>query len=92
MVCDKYERILVCRYDYLEFADDNNIIFGKYCGHKTGQTIQVAGEYVLITFHSDGSGQERGFSLLFNTTSIGMYNVLNGLGHKGILSNWPFSR
>ena len=92
MVRDKYECILLCRYDYLKFADDNNVTFGKYCGHKTGQTIQVAGVYVLITFHSDRSVQKRGFSLLFNTTSVGMYNELNGLGHIGILSNWPFSR
>ncbi|KAL9952995.1 hypothetical protein ACROYT_G040337 [Oculina patagonica] len=52
-----------CRYDYLTIS--NNHTSGVYCGDKTGQTVLIAGDHAVITFHSDSYVQERGFLLVF---------------------------
>lgn len=57
-----------CRYDYLKITNEKKQSFGVYCGEKTGQTVNVTGDYAVITFHSDYSVQRRGFRILFNTT------------------------
>ncbi|XP_022789916.1 uncharacterized protein LOC111329440 isoform X4 [Stylophora pistillata] len=59
------EEASLCRDDYVEISNQNNFTFGKYCGIQTGRTVEVSGDYAVITFHSDFYGQTRGFSLLF---------------------------
>lgn len=54
--------------------------FGKYCGRRTGQTIIVGGDYVVIKFNSIGYG--RGFFFRFNSVSAGMYNWFDNLDGK----------
>ncbi|KAJ7376339.1 hypothetical protein OS493_035264 [Desmophyllum pertusum] len=60
-----------CRYDYLSISNENNQTFGVYCGHKTVQIVSITGDDAVITFHSDGSVQKRGFLLFFTATPIG---------------------
>ena len=57
----------VCSYDYLKIANEKNQSFGVYCGEMSGKSVVVTGEYAVITFHSDGSAQRRGFRLSFTT-------------------------
>ncbi|KAL9953494.1 hypothetical protein ACROYT_G040917 [Oculina patagonica] len=57
-----------CRLDYLSVWNENYQIFGKYCGQETGRTVTVTGEYAVIKFHSDDSGQTRGFLLSFSAS------------------------
>lgn len=66
--------VLQCRYDYVKFSNENNYIFGKYCGEKTGQTVEVTGNNALITFLSDSVYEKRGFSLVFSKVALGTYN------------------
>ncbi|PFX34149.1 Tolloid-like protein 2 [Stylophora pistillata] len=47
---------LFCRDDYVEISNQNNFTFGKYCGIQTGRTVEVSGDYAVITFHSDFYG------------------------------------
>ena len=51
-------------YDYLEIVNNGTMV-GKYCGTRTGQNILLSGEKILITFHSDGSIERRGFLIHF---------------------------
>ena len=65
-----YRRSLVyvwflCSRDYLQITNENNRVFGKYCGHRTGKTVLVSGKYVLIKFHPDSNIQDRGFLIKF---------------------------
>ena len=57
-----------CSLDYFKITNDNNVTLGKYCGDQlVGKTGVVAGNYAVITFHSDlfwnDSQQNRGFLL-----------------------------
>ena len=61
--------LFVCSRDYLEITNEKNQVFGKYCGHKTGKTVLVSGQYALIKFHSDSNIQNRGFLMSF--TAVG---------------------
>ena len=65
-----YRRSLVyvsfrCSRDYLQITNENNRVFGKYCGHMTGKTVLVSGKYVVIKFHSESNIQNRGFLMEF---------------------------
>lgn len=64
---------LFCRDDFVEISNQNNFTFGKYCGIQTGRTVEVSGDYAIITFHSDLYGQTRGFSLLFTAVLPSVY-------------------
>ena len=55
---------LMHSWDYLEIVNDGRMV-GKYCGNRTGQNIFLTGHQILITFHSDGSVQRRGFLIHF---------------------------
>ena len=61
---------LICSRDYLEITNEQNQVFGKYCGNKTGQTVLVSGKYALIKFHSDDSLVERGFLMHFTVVPL----------------------
>lgn len=63
------DMILVGRYDYL--AISSNYTSNVYCGSKTGQTVHTAGDYAIITFHSDSDVQRDGFLLFFTSVPTG---------------------
>ena len=56
----------LCSQDYLQITNEKNRVFGKYCGHVTGKTVFVSGQYALIKFHSDRKIQNRGFLMNFS--------------------------
>ena len=60
-----------CSKDFLRITDGVDKIFGKYCGNKTvGQNLQVTGDHVKITFHSDGEIERKGYLLNFTLVSL----------------------
>ena len=64
-------KLFLCSYDYLKFANEKNQSFGVYCGKMSGRTVGVTGDHAVITFHSDGAVQRRGFRISFTTGSPG---------------------
>ncbi|XP_078359243.1 uncharacterized protein LOC144643772 [Oculina patagonica] len=54
-----------CGNDYLKITNNDRNTVSTHCGQKTGHKIIVSGGSMLITFHSDGSVQRRGYKLLF---------------------------
>ena len=62
-----YWSIIILRFshDYLKVTDDKNNFVTRDCGQSTGKEMFVGGKEALITFHSDGDYQNRGFMLLF---------------------------
>ena len=57
-------------YGLVTISNEQNFIFGEYCGQGTGQTVVVSGEYAITTFHFSGHG--RGFILRFSAIPTGM--------------------
>ena len=57
--------LFFCSRDYLQITNERNRVFGTYCGHKTGKTVLVSGEYALIKFHSNRGIQNEGFLISF---------------------------
>ncbi|XP_078353385.1 cubilin-like isoform X6 [Oculina patagonica] len=57
---------IYCNYDYLEITNENNQTFGKYCGSRSGLTVVVTGQYVVLKFHSDRSFTYKGYRLTFS--------------------------
>jgi len=53
------------RFDHLNITNEENKPFGMICGQRNGMVINVTGEYVLLTFHSDAELQRGGFMLFF---------------------------
>ena len=64
--------ILRRSYDYLEVIKDGRKV-GKYWGSKTGKTILLNGDQILIKFHSDKNIQGRGFLIHFTVGPYGKY-------------------
>ncbi|XP_078353402.1 cubilin-like isoform X23 [Oculina patagonica] len=62
---------IYCNYDYLEITNENNQTFGKYCGSRSGLTVVVTGQYVVLKFHSDRSFTYKGYRLTFSAFSPG---------------------
>ena len=58
--------VSVHRYDYLRITDGSNNTIGTYCGIQIGKSVRVVGSVALLTFHTDGSVQRRGFQLSFS--------------------------
>ena len=50
----------------MQITNEQNRVFGKYCGHMTGKTVLVSGRYGLIKFHSENNIQNRGFLMTFS--------------------------
>ena len=59
----------------MKIINDQNHVYGVYCGQKTGQSVLVNGNYVVIIFHSDETGEEKGFHLYFTAVPIGNFIV-----------------
>ena len=57
--------MFLCRFDYLKITNEKSQSFGVYCGNKTGEKVAVTGDYAVITFHSDGGVEKRGFRIRF---------------------------
>ena len=74
------------RNDYVMITDANNKTIGEYCGNYNDHQIVVAGNYVMITFHSDYSFQRR-FLLSFSFIPIGMYNK-----HRQVINIFLFEK
>lgn len=66
-------KLFLCSFDYLKIANEKNQSFGVYCGEMSGKTVVVTGEYAVITFHSDGGVERKGFWISFTSdiTSLG---------------------
>lgn len=60
-------------YDYLKITDGKSHTFGKYCGERTGESVVVAGDHVMITFHSDDIEQRRGFLIFITVVPLGKF-------------------
>ena len=61
-----------CNYDYLEIRDgdsENSTLIGRYCGDPSlgPEPISSSLNYVWLRFVTDGSVQNRGFSLNYTT-------------------------
>ena len=50
----------------MNISDGSNFI-GQYCGNLTGKVILVSRDYLVLTFHSDGTfdPDKRGFEIFF---------------------------
>ena len=53
-------------FDYLRITDGSSNTIGTYCGNQTGKSVHVLGTVAVLTFHTDGSVQKRGFELSFS--------------------------
>ena len=57
---------LMHSYSYLEIMNDQTMV-GKYCGKRTGQSVFLTGDQIVITFHSSSNlPTRRGFLIHFN--------------------------
>lgn len=57
-----------CIFDYLEIYDgesDTANRLGKLCGSETPDTIESSGPQLFLRFHSDSSGELKGFKLRY---------------------------
>ena len=61
---------LPCSSHYLKITDENKVTIGKYCGVLTGKEILVAGDYAVITFHSNCSLPYKEYRLIFATYQL----------------------
>ena len=61
-------------YDYVQITSGSGHIIGTYCGQMTGQKVHVAGDYALISFHTDSSIQEKGFKMFFSAALLGWFH------------------
>lgn len=61
-------------YDYLKITNEINETFGVYCGERTGRTVTVTGNYVVMIFHSNEITEKRGFFLSFTAIPLGKCN------------------
>ena len=66
---------LLSRFDHLVIFNEHSVKFGVYCGERTGHTVLVNGNYVVITFYSDEKVQLKGFLLVFAAVQIGKYKA-----------------
>ena len=57
----------------LKIIDGKSHTFGKYCGERSGESVVVAGEHVMITFHSDDIEQRRGFLIFITAVPLGTF-------------------
>ena len=59
-------------FDYLDIINGRRRV-GLYCGKRSEQNILLTGDQILITFHSDGNVQEKGFLIYFTAGPHGKY-------------------
>ena len=66
----------------MKISNEQNQTFGSFCGYKSGHTVTVAGQYAVLTFHSDGLVNDKGYKLLFSHVSQGKVNDACALFNK----------
>ena len=68
-------------YDYLRISDDSSNTFGTYCGDQTGKSVRVFGTAAVLTFHTDGAVQRRGYELHFSffSRSVGEFRTMSNV-------------
>ena len=54
----------------MNLTNDNTKPFGLICGVRRGMVVNVTGNYVLLTFHSNGEVQRKGFLLFFTALPL----------------------
>ena len=72
-MCNDNDFLFRDSYDYLKISDGGSHTFGVYCGEKTGKSIEVTGDQVVLTFLSDDIVQLRGFLIFFTAVALGRY-------------------
>ena len=77
-MCIENDLLFPGSYDYLKISDGRSHTFDVYCGEKTGESIEVTGDQVVLTFHSDDIVQRKGFLILFTAVPLGRYSE-NGM-------------
>ena len=77
-MCIENDLLFPGSYDYLKISDGGSHTFDDYCGEKTGESIEVTGDQVVLTFHSDDIVQRRGFLIFFTAVPLGRYSE-NGM-------------
>ena len=50
----------------ISINNGNNLNLGRHCGRKTGQSVLVTGDYVLLIFYTDENHERKGFLLSFS--------------------------
>lgn len=63
--------MFLARSDYLQISSGYSSKLRVYCGQKTGQTVLLTGDNVMITFHTNSKKREKGFLLFFTAVPIG---------------------
>lgn len=72
----------VCRYDYVEIKDKDDVVLGKFCGRKTPQTITSSSNVMWVEFHSDHTQSRRGFSAVYYADEDECQNNKGGCQEK----------
>ncbi|CAL1587819.1 unnamed protein product [Knipowitschia caucasica] len=58
-----------CPYDYVKVVSGSQV-FGPFCGSVAPGPIQTESSSVTVKFHSDDSGENKGWSLKYSTTEV----------------------
>ncbi|XP_012276352.1 cubilin [Orussus abietinus] len=81
-----------CNFDYLEIRNggyDSSPLIGKYCGTNMPQKITSMSNQIYLKFVSDSSRSEKGFSLLWDSTTIGCGGTLTSTNGAITSPNYP---
>ena len=60
----------------MKISNEQNQAFGSYCGDQAGKTVYVTGVYAVLTFHSDGIINDKGYNLSLLFVSQGKVKML----------------
>lgn len=65
-----------CSSDYLKIVDEKNVKIRQFCGDLTGKysLVDADGDYLVVTFHSNGVVEKRGFVVTFTATQPCKYS------------------
>lgn len=64
--------------DYLKVDNETGHSFGVYCGDKTGETVEVIGDYAVVTLQSRFSLRDKRFLISFRVKSSGSNSTTIG--------------
>lgn len=78
----------VCRYDYVEIKDKDDVVLGKFCGRKTPQTITSSSNVMWVEFHSDHTQSRRGFSAVYYAGIDRKLGVIKSVQELKLLTYW----
>lgn len=78
----------VCRYDYVEIKDKDDVVLGKFCGRKTPETITSSSNVMWVEFHSDHTQSRRGFSAVYYAGIDQKLGVIKSVQELKLLTYW----